>query len=161
MLTAERLRELLHYDPETGVFTRLTSTGRRWKPGIVPPSLHQGYLRIGVDKSRHKAHRLAWLYVHGEWPRGDIDHINGVTTDNRIANLRDVCRTVNAQNIRTTKRNASHKLLGANLHVASGLYHPTIRVYGKVHSLGYFKTPEAAHAAYITAKRRLHEGCTI
>jgi hypothetical protein len=113
-LTAERLRELLHYDPETGVFTWLPRQREMFREarhhaiwntrysgkraGHAGAAL--GYETISVIDRAYFSHRLAWLYVHGAWPLCEIDHINGVRTDNRIVNLRDVARGVNQQNIR-------------------------------------------------------------
>ena len=98
MLTQERLKQALKYDPETGVFTWAES-GRGRKIGRQAGGLtHEGYLRITVDQQEYKAHRLAWLYVHGEWPKQVIDHINRDRSDNRIANLRDVSSMENSNN---------------------------------------------------------------
>ena len=96
MITAERLRELLRYDPETSVFTWLpryfsARTRRRRKAGQMNPRdgapagwiRRDGYLEISVLGREYKAHRLAFLYMNGEWPKGDIDHINHIPGDNR------------------------------------------------------------------------------
>ena len=88
-LTAARLRELLQYDPETGVFTRLVKTSNGIKVGDVAGTADaRGYILIRVDGWLHLAHRLAWLHMTCEWPKGMIDHINGVRDDNRWSNLR-------------------------------------------------------------------------
>ena len=87
VLTAERLRELLNYDPLTGVFSwRVNGRGRSGVGTVAGGSNHK---RIAIDKKEYFVHRLAWLYVHGCWPTEDIDHINGDPSDNRIANLRE------------------------------------------------------------------------
>lgn len=166
-LTAQRLREALHYDPDTGVFTwrplvlsqkRTTRrAGRRagWQTAL-------GYVYIGIDGAQYGAHRLAWLYQAGAWPEQDVDHINGRRADNRWANLRDVAHRMNVENQRAApSSNQSTRLLGVTFHKPSGLYLSQIKSKGKKHYLGYFKTPEPAHEAYLAAKRRLHEGCTI
>ena len=160
-LTAARLRELLHYNPDTGLFTWLVSTTRRIRVGAVAGTLvTSGYVSIGVDRDLHRAHRLAWLYVYGEWPKHDIDHINGNRSDNRIANLRDVTRTVNLQNIRSAhKDKQSATPLG--VYADKKKWAAAIRVNGERCRLGTFDTPEEAHAAYLDAKRKYHEGCTI
>ncbi len=100
ILSYDRLRELLHYDPETGVFTRLTKTGSRWLAGqIATPTMDSnGYAQLFVAGKKRAAHRLAWLYVYGTYPLGQVDHINGIQTDNRIANLRDTTPSENCQN---------------------------------------------------------------
>jgi len=110
-LTADRLRTLLHYNPETGVFTRLVRDGK-WLPGQVAGSAQasHGYVAIGVAGKPRLAHRLAWLYVYGEWPASVIDHINRDRTDNRIGNLRSVSPAENGQNTKLRLDNKSgHK----------------------------------------------------
>src|SRR5205085_9675180 len=92
-LTAQRLRELLHYDPQTGSFTR-RSDGRV----LGCKSKHLGYWIVGVSGGQYYAHRLAWFYTHGRWPEGHIDHINCDKTDNRLENLREVQQRINNQN---------------------------------------------------------------
>lgn len=160
-LTADRLRELLHYDPETGLFTCQVRTGSRSKVGEVTGcSDGNGYLQIRILGRSYRAHRLAWIYVHGCWPARDIDHINGVRDDNRIANLRDVTRSINMQNIRTaTAGNKSSGLLGVS--VAKLRWKAMIRVNGRNEHIGVFDTPELAHEAYLSAKRKHHLGNTI
>lgn len=106
-LTAEQLREVLNYDPETGVFTRKVPA-RGVKAGeIAGCDNGRGYIRIRVCGSYVLAHRLAWLYVHGEWPAGEIDHVNRNSMDNRVSNLRVVDRTANLINRRDDRRNKS------------------------------------------------------
>lgn len=156
-LTAQRLRELLDYNADTGIFT----SRRLCRPVgyLVPP---KNYQRIVVDGQQWLAHRLAWLYVHGEWPADQIDHINGVRTDNRIANLRVVSARANMQNIRAPKaNNRSSGLLGATWSARAQKWHAQINLDNKNINLGNYATAQEAHAAYLAAKRRLHEGCTI
>ena len=106
-------------------------------------------------------YRLAWLYVHGKLPDGDIDHINGKPSDDRIKNLRDVSRSVNLQNQRAARSNNSSGLLGVFFQKTMNKWTSKIQLDWKTKSLGYFDTAEEAHAAYLKAKRELHEGCTI
>ena len=106
--TAEYLRSVLHYDPESGIFTWKVRTSNRVKVGSVAGSQSgKGYLDISVCSRTHRAHRLAWLYVHGVWPEDQIDHINRIRTDNRISNLRDVTQKQNLQNAGKHSRNTS------------------------------------------------------
>jgi hypothetical protein len=88
-LTAEQLREQLHYDAETGVFTRRVGSSNA-RAGDMAGSIHStGYVRIGIDGGKYTAHHLVWLYVHCVWPSDQIEHINRKRSDNRIANLRE------------------------------------------------------------------------
>jgi hypothetical protein len=154
-LTQDRLRELLLYDAETGIFTRRIKTGRVLV-GDVAGSLHQkGYREIKVDYKHYFAHRLAWFYVHGVWPKDQIDHINGVKDDNRICNLREATNAENNQNQRKASRNSRSGLLGV---CTSNNRKPRamIRFNGKRLYIGTFDTPELAHAAYLVAKEKLH-----
>jgi len=160
----EELRTLLKYDPGTGLFTRLKTTGGRYgaKAGTVAGGpFKDGYTLISVKSVQYRAHRLAWFYMTGNWPVGEIDHINGQRSDNRWSNLRDVPAQMNAQNKRTAQRNSRTGLLGASWSSRDRRYVARIRIDGKYRSLGGFDTAEEAHAAYIKAKRISHQGCTI
>ena len=160
-LTAERLRELFSYDPETGFFTLLKRRmGSRQKVGHIQDQLHKGYVCATIDGHQYRCHRLAWLYIHGVWPNQSIDHINGIKTDNRILNLRDVSHSVNMQNIKTVNATSTTGVLGAQKDY-KGRFKSLIQVDGKKRYLGYFKTAEEANQAYLKAKREHHPGCTI
>ena len=153
-LTAARLRELLSYDPDTGVFTRLvkrTTGGSGWAD-------KQGYLQLCVGGKTYSAHRLAWLYMTGSWPVADIDHINGVKHDNRFANLRDVPELINMQNIRSPNKNNACGLMGVHWRKDRQCWVAQVRINGKAKRCGAFKTPEEAHEAYLAIKRQHHPG---
>jgi hypothetical protein len=160
-LTAERVRSALFYEPETGSFTWLVSTSNRVKVGAVAGNISPfGYLYISLDGHRYKAHRLAFLYMHGVWPTNHIDHLDGNPANNRIENLRDVSHSVNMQNIRKAKSsNKSTGMLGS--YRIGKRFQAKIVIDGKVRHIGMFDTPELAHAAYLAAKRLHHHGCTI
>ena len=160
-LTHKRLLEVLSYNKETGVFSwaenRKKCTNGK---AICGKPNSNGYLRVGIDGVRYGLHRIAWFYVHGELPKNDIDHINGIRDDNRISNLRCVTRSTNLENIRSAKgHNKSTGLLGAYVHKKR--FTSRIQVRGKTIHLGMFDTKEDAHNAYISAKRAMHEGNTI
>lgn len=161
--TVDRLREVLRYEPETGRLIRLVSRSNRVKVGDEIGSARDAaeYRAVIVDGTRILAHRVAWAMHYGSWPVGEVDHRNGVRSDNRIDNLRDVTQSVNQQNLRKAKSHNSTGYLGVSFHKASLRYHARIRVGGKVHSLRYHATPELAYAAYLKAKREIHEGNTL
>lgn len=158
-LTAERLRSLVSYDPETGLFTWLVSRGCV-KAGHTSGWTDQhGRVFLSVDFKWRRAHRLAWLYMTGEWPKEEIDHINGNPSDNRFCNLREATRMENQQNIRKARSDSTSKLIGARPH--QGRWRADIRVNKKKYFLGSFETAEAAHEAYVKAKRELHPFGTL
>jgi len=160
MITAERLRELAHYCPETGEFTHLQSKGRK-KAGMRAGSLrNDGYIYIMFGGVRALAHRFAWLYMTGNWPVQEIDHIDGNKRNNAFSNLRDVDRSLNTQNQNRAKVNNKIGLLGVT-QLKTGKFVATIMLRGKRHYLGVFKSPQEAHQAYLNAKRAIHDGCTI
>ena len=152
-LTAERLRALMHYNPETGEFSRRMHLSNRSRASSVVGNKHSsGYIIICVDGSPRRAHRLAWLYVYGEWPKEQIDHINGIRDDNRIANLRDISHIENKKHRAVAVKPG--RLLGAGFHKMTGRWTSQMTVnYKKIH-LGYFKTEMEAHLAYVAAKAK-------
>ena len=159
-LTAQRVRELFNYDPETGIFTRRVKTAPKNQAGDVICAMHDlGYTCVNIRGRNYLCHRLAWLYVHGVWPTGDIDHINRIKTDNRIKNLRDVSRSVNMQN--KSKARADSKTGVIGVQKSRGKWIARIVVDGKKIYLGCFDDTEAARLAYLRAKRAVHFGCTI
>ena len=152
-ITAEKLRELLHYDPETGIFTRKVSTSNSVKVGDITgcPS-GPGYLLISVRSRRYQAHRLAWLYVYGEWPKDQLDHINRIRTDNRIANLRDVTQKQNHQN-RSKPSNNTSGHTGVYWDKRDSKWRAEIKHNQKHIYLGYFTDIEEAVAARKAAEK--------
>ncbi len=163
-LTAERLREILGYDPDSGIFIwkQCGATAKRREGTIAGGLTDEGYWRIYALGWPFKAHRLAFLYQTGAWPRGEVDHINGMKADNRWSNLRDATAFVNQQNKLVARSdNRSSGLLGVTWNKRIKRFQAQIWVRGKITHLGYFDDPEQGHQAYLCAKRRLHEGCTI
>lgn len=158
-LTAERLRELLEYKLETGEFFWRIRRGTA-KAGDSAGCLDlNGYLQIQIDGVNHHGHRLAWLYETGEWPKFDVDHINGITSDTRFQNLRDVPHAINGQNRRKAPSNSSHQFMGVSR--SGNRWRAYISVNRRQVHLGCFATPEEAEQAHLAAKRMTQPGCTI
>jgi hypothetical protein len=161
MLTAERLRELLAYDPMTGTFTWRIKPCRRIVVGSIAGTVRKGRRSIGVDAKEHFASRLAWLYMTGAWPQGVVDHEDTDPSNDRWLNLRDVTQGVNSQNRRRAHKNSRTGVLGVSLCAQTGrlkaqLQTPAGRIW-----LGRHDTAEAARAAYLAARRQHLEGNTL
>lgn len=153
LLTAEKLRSLMTYDPSTGVFTRLVTVSSNARSGMTAGSKHKtGYIHIRVNRIDYKAHRLAWLYVHGVWPVGNIDHANGIIDDNRISNLREASFQQNCANARTRKDNSSGN---KGVKRFKSRWQARIGEGGKIH-LGTFDTRAEAAAAYAGAAKVMY-----
>ncbi len=155
--TAARIRSVLHYDPKTGLWHWIAKTAdnaSRCKIGSIAGHANgNGHLQICVDHKFHMAHRLAWLYMTGEWPKGLLDHRNGIPSDNRWKNLRLATRSQNSANAK--KRAGSfHPLKGARYYKRNNKWSSQVRVNGKPFYLGLFDTPEQAHAAYVKAAKK-------
>lgn len=153
------ISDSLAYDAATGKMTWRVASSRAAVGQAAGHIDAQGYLRVRVNGAKYLQHRVAWFLAYGEWPKGQIDHINGVRHDNRIANLRDVNGTINNQNERHARKNSSTGLLGVAPH--KGRFKAQIKKDGKQTYLGLFDDAESAHAAYVTAKREMHAGCTL
>ena len=161
-LTAAQLRELLHYEPQTGVFTRLkarASTHVGKPAGCVNRAL--GYVVVSVLGQAMYGHRLAFLYMTGKWPSGEVDHINGCRADNCWSNLRDITKAENIQNIKAARSHKRSGLLGAYFNKRAGTWRSVIAINKRQVHIGTFATPELAHQAYLDAKRRLHVANTL
>jgi hypothetical protein len=156
ILTQARVKELLHYDPETGIFTRRVRVCNQ-AAGKVAGCIHnQGYWQIVVDRKVYLAHRLAVLYMTGAWPEADVDHMNGDRSDGRWENLRCVPHQSNQHNIGGVPAHNTSGLLGASWDKRKGCWRAFITLNSKYVHLGYHPTAEAAHAAYLKAKNELH-----
>ena len=159
-LTLERLKEVLSYDLETGIF--------RWKTiskfsnrtvGQVAGCPNLGYVKIKIDRIEYLAHQLAWFWITEDFPDHHIDHINGIRNDNRGSNLRESDYYLNAENKRAAQKNSAVGLLGVRR--IKNRFNARITVDYKIKCLGTYDTAEEAHQVYLTAKRELHLGCTI
>ncbi len=151
-ITADELRSILHYDPLTGVFTRRESAGNRLAGSVAGSVDVEGYIRVWVLKRHYMAHRLAWLYVYGTWPKNQIDHINRNRSDNRIANLRDVTHQQNLCNAGTYNTNTSGRA-GVYWDKRDSRWRACIVNKGRYLSLGRFKTFDEAVAARVAAEK--------
>lgn len=160
-MTPDQLREAVDYNPETGEFTwrRRPDRSVQWNGRHAGKQTgwrdHNGYIIVNINDRHWRAHRLAWLYMMGEWPEHDIDHINGDPQDNRLVNLRAATRSQNSGNGRKHKDNTSG-FKGAYWNARRHMWLAQIMVARRVYNLGYYTSAEAAHAAYCTAARRLH-----
>lgn len=158
-MNRDLLKRLIDYNQETGVFTwRARPRVRAGK--IAGHQRTDGYIEIRVNWELHLAHRLAWLYMTGEFPKEHTDHINGKRDDNRFTNLREATNSLNMQNQKkATNRNAAG-FLGVQKN-CGGRHQAVLTLNGERHRFGTFDTPEQAHAAYLVGKRRLHPGGTL
>jgi len=154
MVSQKRLKEILHYDPNTGVFTWKVRVSNRVKigdvAGVLDSSRNTPYIRMQVDSKKYFAHRLAWLYVYGTFPEFEIDHINRSGSDNRIANLRDVNTSYNMRNACKSINNLSG-MTGVSWCKVREIWRATIGVNSKCIHLGYFNNLEAAKIRRLAA----------
>lgn len=154
MISAARVRELVQYDKGTGIFRWRVSRwhGTAARRGENAGSVKRnGYVYLSLDDREYLAHRVAWLYVTGRWPKSQIDHRDGVRANNRYRNLRDVSGFVNQRNRNRANRNSKTGLLGVV--PKRGRFSARMMVNRRIIELGTFDTAEAAHAAYMKAKR--------
>lgn len=164
IVSHERLLELLSYNPDTGEFVWRKYKGSHAGAGdIAGASAIKGrYSSIAIDQRPYLAHRLAWFYAYGVWPEFEIDHKDGDGKNNCLSNLRDVPHVINMQNIRVAKKmSRSCELMGVSMAATPGKFTAGLTAFGKHIHVGTFETEEAAHLAYLQAKRLHHPGCTI
>jgi hypothetical protein len=145
MITQSELKDMFDYDPVTGHFTNRYSRGRAAQGARAGSDSGHGYRKICIGRLRLYEHHLAWLFVHNEWPE-EIDHINGNTSDNRIANLRVCTRSQNNFNKAVTT------LSGAYLDKRNLKWYSKLQVGGQTKFLGNFSSAQEAHEAYIAAR---------
>jgi len=156
-VTADYVRSVLDYDPNTGIFTwEKSGCGRS---GMRAGSMNaNGYWQIGIGGAVYTAHRLAWLHTHGAWPLRLIDHVDGNKANNALANLREASRVQNAFNQKANKRRSGILTpKGAYFSEKGQNWKAVITTNGRRRHLGYYPTPEAAHAAYVKAAITEHQ----
>lgn len=151
--TVEQLRIALDYDPETGIFKWKTRITNAIRVGDIAGTLSvRGYWYIRLYRVNVIAHRLAWMHVFGEWPSSELDHINGIRSDNRISNLKLSTRAGNTQNRKGVK--------GCSYRGDRNKWYAGITVNKRHICLGYFDDEHSARAAYLEAKRKHHSYTT-
>ena len=155
-ITQEHLKHMLTYNEKTGVFTRNISRGGKSKGSVAgTPCKHTGYIQIGIAYRHYYAHQLAWLYMTGEWPILEVDHINTVRSDNSINNLRLVSRSQNAMNSNKHRDNTSG-YKGVHWLDICKKWRSEICLNGRRYNLGMFVSKELAAQAYAKAAAQLH-----
>ena len=160
-LTQDLVKHYFNYDPETGIFIRKITTAKSSKIGEIAGGKDQkGYIRIRILNKKYRAHKLAWLYMYGNYPE-QIDHINGIKDDNRISNLRLADNFINSQNKRKLLKSNKSGYMGVHFDNNIKMFRARIGHKGKNICLGFYDDPKVAGEAYLKAKRELHAGCTI
>lgn len=155
-LTAERLREVLHYDPATGIFIWKQPIGQRAQIGRQAgyASTYQHKRRVlRIDGQYFLEHRLAWLYMTGKWPKYEIDHINGDGICNRWNNLREATRSQNLQNLHHARSDSATNEKGVS-QLPNGKWRAVITLKGRAIHLGCFVTIDQARIARIEAEQQ-------
>lgn len=163
MITQSQLQEVLYYDADTGIVRWRITRGKAKADSIADhPNVYRRGSRCvwlgGQAKNGgrfYPTHRLAWLYVHGCWPAGEIDHINGDAGDNRLSNLREATSSQNKMNSRRSSRNKSG-IKGVSFDTTRGKWMAAIKAGSYRRNLGRFDTKEAAAEAYRVAALDLH-----
>ena len=150
-LTQSELKQILYYNPESGVFRWRFSVARIVKPWDVAGAYSLGYIRIRIKGKLHLAHRLAWLYVTGCWPKNQIDHINGIRDENKFLNLREATNKQNSENKCIYSSNASG-FRGVTWDKFNNKWRASVSHNGKDKNLGRFETAE--EAAKVAAAKR-------
>jgi len=155
-ITQERLKELLHYDPDTGFFRWIAKSSTSTLIGsIAGCSDSKGYWKININQKRYRAHRLVWLYVFGAFPNSLIDHMNRNKSDNSLNNLRLVTYSENNQNHKINNRNTSG-VTEVYFHKKSQMWHAMININKKPRYVGSFSTIEEAIAARKAAEKKFY-----
>lgn len=152
MISIDRLRQTLHYDKDTGVFKWIRFAGPNAVAGRSAGNVGlNGYVRITVDRKSYLAHRLAWFYVTGSWPKNQVDHIDGTRSNNAFANLREATVSQNSCNSKAPRTNTSG-FKGVSWSKISGKWHAYIKTGGKRMNLGLYE--DIFEAARVVAEAR-------
>src|SRR6266436_2503150 len=143
-ISLSRLKEIMKYDPDTGLFTRRY----KWWNKVLYGGKAGYYIYHQVDDKTYATHWLAWFYMTGEWPKHQIDHKNRIKSDNKFLNLREATQSQNLMNGERSKRNKSG-YRGVSWHSKYGKWRACISIDGKLIHLGYAETAEKAYSLYI------------
>jgi hypothetical protein len=155
-ITQEMLHALLHYNEATGIFTWRVKGSSRSPAGSTAGTKNTlGYVVFKIAGTLFYAHRLAWLYMTGEWPTKGIDHKNGIRGDNRFSNLREADQSQNSENLPMKRKNSEYPI-GVGFQKKLNKFRARITKNQKNYTLGFFDSPEAAHKAYLEAKKVIH-----
>lgn len=149
MITQNFIKSVLNYDEKTGIFTWIKSNK------VAGYKQKDGYIRFNFENKHYRGHRLAWLYVYGEYPTFHIDHVNGNTSDNRICNIRKCTRNQNMHNRRINKNNKIG-IKGVCWNKRAEKWHVQIGLNGKVKHIGYFDDLELAELVSNEARDKYH-----
>lgn len=155
LITHRRLLEVLEYNSDTGVFVwKITRAKARCGQAAGSVNRVHGYVEIGLDGALYRAHRLAFFYMTGSWPKNEVDHIDLNRSNNKWENLRSADHSQNARN-KSVRSDSATGLKGAYKR-DYGSFASKIKAEGKVICLGTFRTAEEAHAAYCAAAEKYH-----
>lgn len=150
------LLKLFYYDPKTGLFIRKVTMSSNAKAGSIAGTKVNGYVALYINRTRYYAHRLAWFYVYGVWPKDKLDHKNLNKSDNRIKNLREATHKQNMHNMATPIRNTTG-YKGTSYHKKVKKFTAQININGKLKHLGCFNTAEDAHKVYVNTAKKYHK----
>lgn len=157
-ITQDALKSILRYDEETGLFTRIKSLGGKNRVGEIAGTVTPiGYIQIYAFGRYLTAHRLAWLYVYGEFPLSRVDHWDEDKANNRIKNLRLATNSENMQNVSVLRSDNRFGMTGVSINTRGKPFRSRIKVNGVEITLGSFDTAEQANAAYLSAKAIHHK----
>lgn len=147
-ITQDAVRELFDLDPETGTLIWKACNHRRLNGAVAGSTFADGYRGVGINGRQYMLHRIVWLHANGEIPEGiEVDHINGVRSDNRLSNLRLATRSTNMLNLQGAHKRNPNGLLGVTRHKCGKYQSCFSSKY-----LGLFATAAEAHSAYLRAK---------
>jgi hypothetical protein len=152
-MNINELKSLLSYNPDTGVIRWIAKGKGRIKKKEAGTLLHSGYAGICIGSKRWQSHRIAWALHYGKWPKDQIDHINGIRTDNRICNLREANNNQNGKNLGLSKSNTSG-FKGVCFDKQTGKWRATIKVNFKLINIGRFVNLQDAINARIAAEQQ-------